>query len=136
MRPTSKALIKSLSILLATLLIGALIGASVTGAIVRQRLDTVRAFASSDGFTAQLIKVIEPVSDQQQAAIEPLLRQAGRDIEDVVGVTRVEIFLVMEGLETALADHLTEAQLQRLRDRRQQVRMQYQSHRGPSDTDG
>ena len=136
MRPRSKALVKSLSILLATLLIGALIGASVTGAIVRQRLDTVRAFASSDGFTAQLIKVIEPVSDQQQAAIEPLLRQAGRDIEDVVGVTRVEIFLVMEGLETALADHLTEAQLQRLRDRRQQVRMQYQSHRGPSDTDG
>lgn len=136
MRSPSKALVKSLSILLATLLIGALIGASVTGAIVRQRLDTVRAFASSDGFTAQLIKVIEPVSDQQQAAIEPLLRQAGRDIEDVVGVTRVEIFLVMEGLETALADHLTEAQLQRLRDRRQQVRMQYQGRRGPSDTDG
>ena len=136
MRSTSKALVKSLSILLATLLIGALIGASVTGAVVRQRLDTVRAFASSDGFTAQLIKVIEPVSDEQQAAIEPLLRQAGRDIEDVVGVTRVEIFLVMEGLETALADHLTEAQLQRLRDRRKQVRMQYQSRRGPSDTDG
>ena len=136
MRSTSKALVKPLSILLATLLIGALIGASVTGAIVRQRLDTVRAFASSDGFTAQLIKVIEPVSDEQQAAIEPLLRQAGRDIEDVVGVTRVEIFLVMEGLETALADHLTEAQLQRLRDRRKQVRMQYQSRRGPSDTDG
>ena len=136
MRSTSKALVKSLSILLATLLIGALIGASVTGAVVRQRLDTVRAFASSDGFTAQLIKVIEPVSDEQQAAIEPLLRQAGRDIEDVVGVTRVEIFLVMEGLETALGDHLTEAQLQRLRDRRKQVRMQYQSRRGPSDTDG
>ena len=136
MRPRSKALVKPLSILLATLLIGALIGASVTGAIVRQRLDTVRAFASSDGFTAQLIKVIEPVSDEQQAAIEPLLRQAGRDIEDVVGVTRVEIFLVMEGLETALADHLTETQLQRLRDRRKQVRMQYQDHRGPSDTDG
>ena len=136
MRSTSKALVKSLSILLATLLIGALIGASVTGAVVRQRLDTVRAFASSDGFTAQLIKVIEPVSDEQQAAIEPLLRQAGRDIEDVVGVTRVEIFLVMEGLETALTDHLTEAQLQRLRDRRKQVRMQYQSRRGPSDTDG
>ena len=136
MRSTSKALVKPLSILLATLLIGALIGASVTGAIVRQRLDTVRAFASSDGFTAQLIKVIEPVSDEQQAAIEPLLRQAGRDIEDVVGVTRVEIFLVMEGLETALADHLTETQLQRLRDRRKQVRMQYQDRRGPSDTDG
>ena len=136
MRSTSKALVKPLSILLATLLIGALIGASVTGAIVRQRLDTVRAFASSDGFTAQLIKVIKPVSDAQQAAIEPLLRQAGRDIEDVVGVTRVEIFLVMEGLETALADHLTEAQLQRLRDRRKQVRMQYQDRRGPSDTDG
>ena len=136
MRSTSKALVKSLSILLATLLIGALIGASVTGAVVRQRLDTVRAFASSDGFTAQLIKVIEPVSDEQQAAIEPLLRQAGRDIEDVVGVTRVEIFLVMEGLETALTDHLTEAQLQRLRDRRKQVRMQYQSRRGPADTDG
>lgn len=136
MRSTSKALVKPLSILLATLLIGALIGASVTGTIVRQRLDTVRAFASSDGFTAQLIKVIEPVSDEQQAAIEPLLRQAGRDIEDVVGVTRVEIFLVMEGLETVLADHLTEAQLQRLRDRRKQVRMQYQDRRGPSDTDG
>ena len=136
MRSTSKALVKPLSILLATLLIGALIGASVTGAIVRQRLDTVRAFASSDGFTAQLIKVIEPVSDEQQAAIEPLLRQAGRDIEDVVGVTRVEIFLVMEGLETTLTDHLTEAQLQRLRDRRKQVRMQYQGRRGPSDTDG
>ena len=136
MRSTSKALVKPLSILLATLLIGALIGASVTGAIVRQRLDTVRAFASSDGFTAQLVKVIEPVSDEQQAAIEPLLRQAGRDIEDVVGVTRVEIFLVMEGLETALADHLTETQLQRLRDRRKQVRMQYQDRRGPSDTDG
>ena len=136
MRSTSKALVKPLSVLLATLLIGALIGASVTGAIVRHRLDTVRAFASSDGFTAQLIKVIEPVSDEQQAAIEPLLRQAGRDIEDVVGVTRVEIFLVMEGLETALADHLTETQLQRLRDRRKQVRMQYQDRRGPSDTDG
>ena len=136
MRSKSKALAKSLSILLATLLIGALIGASVTGAIVRQRLDTVRAFANSDGFTAQLIKVIEPVSDQQQATIEPLLRQAGRDIEEVVGVTRVEIFLVMEGLEKTLAPHLTQTQMQRLQDRRQQVRMQYQGRRAPSDSGG
>lgn len=133
MKTRSHALAKSLAILLVTLLIGMLAGASITGAVVRHRLDNLRSLTDGEGFAALIIEVIEPVSEQQRATIEPLIKDVGEEIEDVVDLTRLEIYLTIEGMEETLKPHLTDEQLKRLQDRRREVRERYRRRRLPEE---
>ncbi len=125
MSERGRALRKSLTILLATLLVGVLAGATITGAVVRQRLEKVRSFTSSEGFVVQFTDVLEPLTEEQRAAIEPLISDAGDDIEDLIELSRLELFLIVEGLQNDLEPHLTSEQLQRLKDRREEVRERF-----------
>lgn len=122
----SNVLAKSLTMLLTTLLIGALLGASITGVVTRHRLENVRALTDSQGFSIRAIELLDPISDEQRQTIEPLVVEAGGEIEAIVSRTRTEIYLVMEGMEQKLEPHLTEEQFKRLQDRRQTMRQRYQ----------
>jgi hypothetical protein len=125
MRKPSAVLMKSLAALLLTLTLGIVVGAALTGFVVQKRQDNARAFASADGFTLQLIEVLEPLSDTQRAAIKPLVKQAGADIEVSIKQTRRNVYNVMEHLEQNLANHLDDTQLNRLKDQRVKVRDRY-----------
>lgn len=129
MSERSKALRKSLTILLATLLVGVLAGATITGAVVRKRLENVRSFTSSEGFVVQFTDVLEPLTEEQRTAIEPLISDAGDDIEDLIKLSRLELFLIVDGLQNDLEPHLTPEQLQRLKDRREEVRERFMRNR-------
>ncbi len=131
MNRRSSALIKSLTIMLITLVIGALAGSAITGAIVRNRLEAVRSFANSDGFSQQFLEVVEPLTDEQRAQIEPFVESAGDDIQEVIGITRLELFLIIQRLEEDIQPFLTEDQLMQLQDRREEVRRQFGERRAP-----
>ena len=118
-------LAKSLALLLTTLLIGVLLGASITGAVTRHRLESVRALTDGQEFAARIIDVIEPDTPEQLQTIEPIVAEAGGDIEAIIDRTRVDIFLTIQTMEESLAPHLTEAQLKQLQDRRRAVRERY-----------
>lgn len=115
-------LAKSLTILTITLLIGALAGAAITGALVRSRLDNARAFSTNDGFTQQFIELLEPLSNEQRSVIEPIIAGSGQEMQDVMSVTRLEIFRIVEALDSDLEPHLTEKQRIRLEARRREMR--------------
>ncbi len=116
---------KSIMLLLATLVIGVAAGASITGALVRERLEYVRSFGNAEGFAVRFTEFIEPLRDDQKAEIEPLLEAAGADIQNVFGGAGREIYAIIEQLEDDLSSHLTEEQIARLRMRRAEIRNRY-----------
>jgi hypothetical protein len=128
-----RPLTKSLCILLATLLIGALLGATLTGAALRKRVESVTAMSSQGGFVAEIVEVIEPSSRQQLAAITPILDRAGKDIETLLGETRAKINVTMEHMTLELAPHLSQEQKQKLRERRNRMRERYDRFRDQED---
>lgn len=117
--------IKSIAILLATLGIGVFVGASITGALVRTRLEYVRAFGQQDGFVERFNELIGPVSVEQQAQIDPLLEAAGRDISDLVKSSNTEFKQIISKLDTELSSILTEEQLANLEEERRKARNLY-----------
>ena len=116
---------RPLFVLLVTLLIGALIGASITGLIVRNRLENARQFAHAEGYTRLIESIVEPTSAEQGEAIRTIASRAGQDIEQIVRDGRIEINQRFEQMERELEPHLTEAQRDKLRDRRALVRGRY-----------
>lgn len=129
MNSRPRPLAKSLSILLITLVIGALLGAALTGALVRKRLDSLTALGSPGAFVAELLTVLEPTSDEQRAAITPILRRTGTEIETLLEETRGRFNATMERMSLELAQHLSPEQKQKLRERRNRMRERYSRFR-------
>ena len=116
---------RPLFVLLVSMLIGALIGASITGMIVRNRLENAWQFAHAEGYTRLIESIVEPTSAEQGEAIRPIVSRAGEDIEQIVRDGRAEINQRFEQMERELEPHLTEAQQDKLRDRHTLVRGRY-----------
>ena len=116
---------RPLFVLLVTLVIGALIGASITGMIVRNRLENARQFAHAEGYIRLIESIVEPTSAEQGEAIRPIVSRAGEDIEQIVRDGRAEINQRFEQMERELEPQLTEAQQDKLRDRHTLVRGRY-----------
>lgn len=120
--------IKSIAILLVTLLLGAIGGASVTSMIVRERLEYIRSFSQVDGFVARFEEFIGPVSDEQREQIEPLLEAAGQDVNVMFGEFGQDFRSTVDQLEEDLSVYLTDEQIERLKARRVEARHRYIGH--------
>lgn len=116
---------RPLFILIATLAIGALIGASVTGLAVRNRLENIRAFAQADGYARLIEGVLEPVSAEQRQAIDPIIASAGQDVEQIIRDGRIALNQRFEQMEQELEPHLTPEQRKDLERRQALVQERY-----------
>lgn len=116
---------RSIAILVFTLIVGALVGAALTGVIIRHRLEGLRAFTTAEGFSPQFIDVLEPLTEEQRKKVEPLVSAAGKDIQAVVKLTRLELFLIIERLEEDLHPHLTKEQRKQLQQQREATRRRF-----------
>lgn len=117
--------LKSILILTVTLLIGVIAGASITGAIVRERLSYVRSFAHSEGFAARFTELIEPLTEEQKVAVEPILQAAGGQVEARFQDSGKQVFAIIEQLEKDLSDILSQDQMDQLRAQRAKLRRRY-----------
>ena len=117
--------IKTILILLATLVVGVVAGAAITGALLRERLEYVRSFTKADGFVVRFTEMIEPLSDPQIEQVTPLLETAGAEIEAVFGHAGSDVYAIVERLESDLSAHLTDEQMVRLQMRRAEIRNRY-----------
>lgn len=113
---------KTIGLLLATLLVGALLGAAITGHVVRKRVATFNSFTSADGFSTQLMEFVDPVDAEQRTAIAPIIDRHGAAFAGVIDETRGELTQIMDDLERSLAPHLNAEQLEKIRDRRKTLR--------------
>ncbi|MEL6212542.1 MAG: hypothetical protein AAFQ96_03030 [Pseudomonadota bacterium] len=116
---------KSITILLATLMVGLVAGSAVTGVLLRERLNHLRSFSHADGFVERFGEMIEPLTDEQKEQIKPLLEGAGLKIQRKFEGTSVEIYAIVDQLESDLSDYLTEEQLNKLREKRAKFRNRY-----------
>lgn len=119
------AQMKSAAILSATLLIGFVAGAAVTGALFRERLDYVRTFVSQEGFVDQVGELIEPLTEEQEREITPILETAGGEIEQLVLDARQEVAGTLAQMNQDVAVHLTEEQRKELSERQARARNRY-----------
>ncbi len=116
---------KSIVLLFVTLIMGLVAGATITGALVRERLEYIRSFSKSHGFALRFSEMIGPLSDQQRDEVEPLLDAAGREIEIAFSDSGRRIYSIVEQLEEDLIPHLSDEQIAQLQKRRAEIRNRY-----------
>lgn len=104
---------KSAVILLATLLLGILIGGLAAGAIAQRRASRV-AELRERGFAMQLERIIEPRDDAQREAIQAVLSAAAERNRETMESAREEIRGSLEEMREALEPLLDEDQRERL----------------------
>ncbi len=122
MTQRSSAFAKTLGLLVATLLIGALLGAAMVGHVVRTRLAQASDLATAEGFSRQILTLVDPQDPSQDAAIRPILDRHGEEVSAVIDGARADINRIIERLDGELEPLLTPEQLKRLRDRRALLR--------------
>ncbi|MEO1309606.1 MAG: hypothetical protein AAFV51_01395 [Pseudomonadota bacterium] len=117
--------IKSVAVLLATLIIGAVAGAAITGAVVKKRIEYVRSYGRADGFVLRFAEFIGPLNPEQKEMIEPLLEAAGEDVDQLIDRSSADFAAIVSRLDRDLSVHLTEDQFSEMQARRALARKRY-----------
>ena len=109
-----KARTKSALLLVATLVVGLLVGAVTTGSIVNNRLDELKAMRSRGGFTGMLERVIEPTDEAQRAQIRAVLEGSEARFSEALRECRGFHSAARDSMRADLDSVLTPAQQNRL----------------------
>ena len=105
---------KSVLILIATLVLGALLGAVLTGWWVQNRVDRLRSVRTSDGFVERVVRRVEPVSAAQRDSIAEIAQYRARQLSDLRQSHRRHTRAILDSLRQDLQPVLTEEQAERL----------------------
>jgi len=108
--------VKATLILLATLIIGGLIGGLIVGALARDRMQGMPPFGR-DGFVDRWIGMLNPEAEQKHALEKIVERHAPR-FRDTFTRHREEMQSLIDSLHQELDPVLTEAQREQLNRRR------------------
>lgn len=115
---------KSALLIVATLVIGMVLGSLVTGAIANRRLDSL---AEARGrMSAFFVDAIEPESEEQAEAIRKVLDGAAPRFKEIFESTRGEMKRLSDSVMAELDPILTDAQKERL-----EKRMRFRPRRPP-----
>ncbi len=125
-----KARTKSALLLVATLVVGLLVGAVTTGSIVNHRLDELKAMRSRGGFTGMLERVIEPTDEAQRAQIRAVLEGSEARFSEALRECRGFHIAARDSMRADLASVLTPAQQTRLDQWLSRDRRSRNGHRG------
>lgn len=117
---------KSTLLLLATLVIGLVLGALINGYFVRQRLDRIGDLMTPAGFGGRIEEVIGPTSEEQREAVRRVLDAAAPQAVAIMRESRSRMRALSDSVRTELEAILSPEQLQRLDDR-----MKFRRSRGP-----
>jgi len=105
---------KLIGMLLATLVVGALIGALGTGVVINQRLDRLREISHTRGFSMALERVIEPTDEVQREAIRTVLEASGMRLSKLRRSHFDEMRTIIDSTRKSLMPLLTDGQRERL----------------------
>ena len=117
---------KSTLLLVATLVIGLILGALINGYFVRERLDRIGNFLTPLGFGGQIEEVIRPTSEEQREAVRAVLDDAAPRAVAIMRESRSQMRALNDSVRSALSGILTEEQMQRIDER-----MRLRRRRGP-----
>lgn len=120
-KPKKPVLIVSL-LMVAMLLIGMVLGGALTGAVVRHRLENLRAWNTPLGFTEYMEHNIIDLSPEQKEQLHPVFLRIGTDMSRRLRENRSIIRASMNELEKEMEQVLTPEQMEKWREKRMAVR--------------
>ena len=127
---TRKPILKVTAMLLATLVVGMLLGAMILGAVLRNRLEVLQDLRTADGFTSHVSRLIGPVDAAEATEVRAILEATGREVESLMDYQQEEFQILLDGMEAELAHRLTPEQMQRWYDVRARIRKRLDRKRG------
>lgn len=103
--------LKIASVLFATLLIGAVLGAASIGTFIQSRINNFQEFRTAEGFVAQMTEWVGPIPEESKAQANQILTKTGRELENVMGDTHARVGSLFDKMEADLAKILPPEQL-------------------------
>ncbi|MEL6949873.1 MAG: hypothetical protein AAGM16_07070 [Pseudomonadota bacterium] len=116
------AVLRSVAVLVVTLMIGVVMGAAIMGNVIRHRVTEIQQFTSAEGFKLQMMSLIEPMNASQADAVTAIVDAHGDTFGKRIAANRAEFFLSLERLDTELAPLLTPDQKQRIAAHRESLK--------------
>ncbi len=121
---------KSTLILLATLLLGMLIGALLNARFADQRIERLSSLRTSEGFVQYVDRSIDYEDEAQRAAVLDVLERSSARMSDHMQSSRQRTFALIDTTRQELAEVLNERQLEQLDQRLRQRRPAMDGPRG------
>ena len=123
------ARVKSILLLLATLLIGMVLGALVNARLAEQRLERIAFLRSQRGFIQAMERAIAPHDEAQREAVRAILDEAALRMATQLQQNGRAMQAILDSTKTELQTVLDADQLQRLE--RLEERLERRRPRGP-----
>jgi hypothetical protein len=101
------------SIIIATLLIGFIIGFLVNGRVTRHKIKKMRSEFTGQGFNRQFMRVLKP-SPEQMEQLKPILKDYAQKHRETIESLHGEQEELFQGFKSEVEPYLTEEQIQRL----------------------
>ena len=105
---------KSILIIVATLIIGFIIGFLTNGQLTKSRIQSFVKMGTSDGFKARLYRVIQP-DELQRAEIESILEKYAEKIHESVVKSREDMIGIGDEMMEELEPFLNDDQIFRMK---------------------
>jgi hypothetical protein len=130
--------LKSLAIIVATLIIGMVLGGLITARLVNKRLDHITALRSQRGFTHFIERSIEYESEEQREQVAEILDRTARQMFEHLRASRETTMRLLDSTRADLSEVLSEEQMEQLERRlkrrgRRDQEMRRRRHRPPTD---
>ncbi|OQX72462.1 MAG: hypothetical protein B6D64_15085 [Bacteroidetes bacterium 4484_276] len=126
---------KSILIIVATLVIGFIIGFLTNGQLTKSRIQSFVKMGTSEGFKTKLYHVINP-DESQQKAIEPILEKYAEKIHESVVNSRGEMKSINDEMIEELKPFLTDDQIFRIKNAHSRLGRGWRSPHGGPKRDG
>ena len=120
-----KAQSKSAFIIVATLVVGILVGALATSAVMNNRMEELNALRSKGGFSENFLGVVQPENEVQRAQIKAILENADNQMEEARLTMYREIRAVTDSMRQRIALLLTPEQQARVDEWQEAQRRQW-----------
>lgn len=104
---------KTYVIIMLTLVIGMIIGALITGAVVRHRIRQFMSLGRPDHLTARIERIIEPTAAQRDT-VHQILMEHARQFHEIHGRFESQLLALKDSLKKDLDPILTAEQKERL----------------------
>lgn len=118
---TGKTRTKTVLILVGTLVLGMVLGALLTGLVVRHRLGHLDHLRTPSGFAQEMMQSIEPTGLDQKEALRKALSSHARRMRTIRERYRNELRAEVDSMHVAAEELLTPEQEQRLREKMNQL---------------
>ena len=122
---------KSILILLGTLLIGGVLGGTLVGTISQNRKERREEIRGPGGFVRHMERVIGIEDSVQHAAIHPILEEADRRNREAIKGVRQQMAASFDTMLTQLQPYLSQEQLENLQQEREHMKRRMNDPRGP-----